>query len=55
MLISGRIVRKHCSFFNKWVEPVTPHIPHRYSKEMARKSEVVCHGLYYMYCKNIID
>lgn len=41
-LPSGRIVRKHSNFLKKSIERVTPHIPHRYSKEMAKKSEVVC-------------
>jgi hypothetical protein len=39
----GRIVRKHFSFFKKFLQPVTPHIPHKYSKEMAQKSQVVCY------------
>ena len=36
-----RILTKHCKYFQQFANIVPAHIPHQYSKEMSRQSQVV--------------
>ena len=40
-ILVGRMLCKHQAFFQLFDDAITPHINHKYSKEMAKTSEVV--------------
>ena len=40
-ILVGRMLCKHQAFFQLFDDAITPHINHKYSKEVAKTSEVV--------------
>ena len=43
IILVSRVLVKHCNYFTKFLRLVLGHIPHQFSKEMRKETQVVSH------------